>query len=337
MPTSPTPDQIVPVGPEPPRPRWLRILGLIVPIPRGKGIRGKTVWVIRRILLWYVILVVMIATFQRYLIYQPTRVVAINPETSGLAASRVESVTVRTNDGLDLRGWLVRALPSTTFSQSNGSSHHPVIIYFPGNAGHRGYRAMDLDLLSRVGADVYLFDYRGYGDSPGSPTEESLAADARAIWNDLTQKQGVSPNRIVILGESLGGGVATRLASELCAEGIEPAGLVLRCTFSSLTDVARYHYPWLPVRWLLIDRFPSVDRIPNVTCPILKVHGTADDVVPLRYGKLLFDAAPPQSARGIPKTFVQIQGAGHNDILFVAREEFRAAVNNFLHHLRPAH
>jgi fermentation-respiration switch protein FrsA (DUF1100 family) len=238
----------------------------------------------------------MLASFQRRLIYQPTRAETIDPEFSGVGRDRVENVDVDTADGLKLHGWFLRAVPAsprpTGERAGNGSvPASPVVIFFPGNAGHRGYRAIELDLISHLGADVYLFDYRGYGDNAGSPSEENFAADARAVWRTVTGTRGASPSNVVLLGESLGGGVATRLAAELCQAGTPPGGLILKSTFSSLVDVAAYHFWWLPVRALMIDRFPSAERIATVTCPILVIHGTADTIVPLSSGRRLFDAA----------------------------------------------
>jgi hypothetical protein len=123
------------------------------------------------------------------------------------------------------------------------------------------------------------------------------------------------------------------LAAERCVAGTPPGGLVLRATFSSLSDAAAYHYPWLPVRWLLVERYPSVERMPQVTCPILHVHGRQDSIIPIELGRRLFDAAPPRSAGGIAKRFVELPSAGHNDIVAVAQPEFRAAVAEFLKQL----
>jgi uncharacterized protein len=325
------------------QPKWERIVRFIVPIPKGNGLRGKSAWVGRRIALWYLIILVMLALFQRRLIYQPSQADSIDPQFSGLLAGQCETVTVHTTDGLQLHGWYVRAAapsatagaPTRNSATTNGNANTPVVIYFPGNAGHRGYRAIELDLLSRLGADAYLFDYRGYGDNPGSPSEEKLADDARAVWQTVTVQRGAKPGRVFLLGESLGGGVATRLASELCAAGTPPGGLILRSTFSSLVDVAAHHYWWLPVRTFLVDRFPSTDRIPTVTCPVLVIHGTADTIVPYWSGQRLFDAAPTQSQHAIAKTFAPLQGAGHNDILFTARDEYRQAVRDFLERVNP--
>ena len=310
------------------------LLGMCVPVPRGKTTRSKAWWIGRRIALLYLIILFIFAFFQRDLIYQPSRADAIDPRLSGLEPRRIEEVRVPTADGLQLNGWLVRAFPTPRDAQQNGSVH-PAVIWFPGNAGHRGYRALELDQLSRLGADAYLVDYRGYGDNPGRPTEENLEADARAVWKFVTTSQHVQPSQVVLLGESLGGGVATRLASELSQADTPPGGLILCATYSGLADVAFYQYPWLPAKMILIDRFPSAEWIAHVTCPVLVLHCKADDTVPFESGKRLFDAAPAVSAGSVPKTFVVLPGA-HHIPLFAAGEPYREAVKEFLDRMRPA-
>jgi uncharacterized protein len=308
-----------------------------VPSAPPRSTAWKNLW---RLLLFgvstYVAIVIMLAFLQRTLIYMPSRGARIEPRDAGLPLGRVHTISLRTDDDLELRGWHV--LPSGQGAADRAACDEqlargrPVVLYFSGNAGHRAWRIEDFELFTRLGCDVFVFDYRGYGDNPGSPSESRLAADAAAVWRYATQERHIEPGRVVLVGESLGGGVAVRLAAEQSAAGAAPGGLILRATFSSLPDVAAYHYPWLPVRWLMVERYPSVERIPQVRCPILHLHGSRDTIIPIELGRRLFDAAPPQSAGGIPKRFVELPTADHNNILEVAESEFRAAVNDFLRH-----
>jgi fermentation-respiration switch protein FrsA (DUF1100 family) len=215
----------------------------------------------------------------------------------------------------------------------------PVVLYFSGNAGNRQYRPDEFGVFTRLGCDVFIFDYRGYGENAGSPTEEALAADAQAVWKYATDQRNVAPDRIILYGESIGGGVAVRLAAELSEAGTPPGALVLRSTFTSLVDMGSYHYPWLPVRLVMVDRYPSVERIPGVTCPILQIHGTRDSIIPIKFGRELFAVAPEKAANGIPKRFVELAKADHNDVVFIAEGEMRRAIGEFLESVfsRPTH
>ena len=213
-----------------------------------------------------------------------------------MPAGYVQDISFETDDGLTLHGWHFlrtgQACESADECQQVLDRGKPLVLFFHGNGGDRRGRVTFCQILTGAGADVFAIDYRGYGENPGRPTEDGLAEDARALWKYATQERRVPPERIVLFGESLGGGVAVRLAQEVCEAGTPPAGLIVRSSFSSLTETAGSHYPWLPVRLLLWDHYPSADCIGDVTCPILMIHGTKDQVVPYELGRKLFVAAP---------------------------------------------
>lgn len=277
----------------------------------------------------YVFVAAMLALLQRKLMYLPLRE-AVPAVTTGLPDGQIHDVTLQTHDGLMLHGWLALADDAPRDRQSISSDNRPLILYFAGNGGHRGYRLKEIRQFLGLGCHVLYFDYRGYAENPGHPTEAELARDADRAWQFATQELGVSPGRIVLWGESLGGGVAVRLAADLSDQGKLPRGLILRGTFTSMTDTAAWHYPWLPVRWLLLDRYPSIDHIPRVACPLLVLHGQQDRIVPFEMGQRLFAAAPERSRSGVPKTFVSLPAAGHNDVMYVAADEVGEAVRGFL-------
>ncbi len=284
----------------------------------------------------YVLVVGMLAALQRSLIYQPRREQVGVP--GEFAAGCLHQIQVAAEDGTPLHGWV--ALAEGSSAQDSDELRHsltsdrPLVLYFCGNAGHRGYRANKIAMFNRLGCDVMIVDYRGYAENTGSPSERAFTQDAQAVWNHATQLLGVPSHRIVLCGESLGGGVATRLAADLCEQGTEPGGLMLRATFSSLVDAAAWHYPWLPVRWVLVDRYPSIDRITEVTCPLLQIHGRQDHIVPFEQGEHLFDAAPERSSKGVPKTFVELPHADHNNIMAVAGDQVEAVTARYLQSVR---
>jgi hypothetical protein len=278
----------------------------------------------------------MLGFLQRFLIYVPTRAASIRPEDASFPQGRVHTVSVRTGDNLELNGWLVLAegQSATTAAECDRElrSGRRLVLFFCGNGGNRRHRVPEYDVLAVLGANVLIMDYRGYGENPGSPSEEKLAADALAVWKYATEQRNVPPEKIILFGESLGGGVAVRLAEEVCRD-TPPGGMILRSTFSSLVDAGKHHYPWLPINWVLLDRFNSVERIPAVTCPLLLLHGSRDRIVPIEMGRRLFDAAPAQSASGVAKRFVEFEEANHNDVMHVAEVELRRAVAEFFQSL----
>ena len=249
--------------------------------------------------------------FQRRLIYLPSPG-PVPPAATVLPGA--EDVTFTTADGLRLGGWFI---PGAV--DSLAPPRPWAVLVCNGNGGDRSMRAALAAALSRMGLAVLLFDYRGYGGNPGSPSEEGLAADARAALGYLAGRPEVDPRRVVYLGESLGAAVALRLAVER-----PPAALVLRSPFASLAEVGRLHYPVLPVSLLLRDRYDSAARVGRLTAPLLVVAGGRDRIVPASHSRRLFAAAPR------PKRLVVLDGAGHNDHDLLAGPRLMEELSAFL-------
>jgi fermentation-respiration switch protein FrsA (DUF1100 family) len=237
-----------------------------------------------------VVLMAFLWTIQRRLIYLPSAAV---PPSAAEVIDGAKDVRLHTSDGLTLGGWLV---PAQT--PRSGIT----VLVTPGNAADRSARAPLARALAARGFAVLLFDYRGYGGNAGSPSEQGLADDARAARAYLVGEAGVAPDRLLYFGESLGAAVAVGLAAEH-----PPAGLVLRSPFVDLAAVARVHYPYLPARFLLRDRYPVAEQLRGVKVPTAVVYGTRDSVIPP-----VQSIAVAEAAAG-PVRVVRIDGADHND------------------------
>ncbi|HYK14344.1 MAG TPA: alpha/beta hydrolase, partial [Burkholderiales bacterium] len=226
------------------------------------------------------------------------------PRAAGLD---YEDVTLTTVDNVKLHGWWVPA------RNARGT-----ILLMHGNAGNISHRLGYLTMFNRLGYSVLLFDYRGYGKSGGHPDEEGTYRDAEAAWLYLTANRNVAARDIVMVAESLGGGVATWLALKY-----PPRALVLASTFRSVPDLGAQIYPWLPVRLLARITYDNLARIARVDAPVLIAHSRDDDVIPFAHGEALFAAARE------PKQMLVLAG-GHNDGFLFTRDAWIAAVGAFL-------
>lgn len=246
----------------------------------------------------------------RYIFF-PTSEVQLTPADAGL---KYEDVSFDGGGGRKLHGWYV---PGAVEAENT------TWIWFHGNGGNIGHRVDELAMLHhRLGVNLFIFDYQGYGRSQGKPTEPGTYQDARAALEYVSNRPGVDPRKIVYFGRSLGAAVAVELATEK-----PPAGLILVSPFSSVSDMARLAFPYLPVGWLLKNRYDSMSRIRQIQTPLLIIHGAQDEMVPVEQGRALFEAA------GHPKTFRLLPVAGHNDThaaggpgYWDALEEFSASL-----------
>jgi len=230
-------------------------------------------------------------------LFFPSRSLDATPAEHGLV---FEELRFSAEDGVELSAWWIPTPARPPLGH---------VLHCHGNAGNIGTRIAAARMLSGAGFDVLLFDYRGYGASAGRPTEAGTYRDARAALAALRARPGLDAGRIFYLGESLGGAVALELALRE-----PPCGLILQASFTSVRDMARVHYPWLP--FLGPDAYPSLQRIARLRAPLLLVHGNADDIVPLAHGQALFRAAPE------PKRMEVFAGAGHNDLVALAAREY---------------
>ncbi len=235
----------------------------------------------------YVVLFIALTVFQRSVMYFPDR--QVPPPPPGVSV-----VTIETADGLAIPAWY----------QPPANDEAPIIVWFHGNAGNVSYFWAQASMLTRDGAGLLMPEYRGYGEAPGSPSEAALVADGKAFVADLLA-QGVSPERIVVYGLSLGSGIAVQVAADAAVNGAPLAGVVLESPYSSTLDIAQWRFPVFPVALVMKDTFKSTDFIAQIHTPLLVLHGTDDGIIPYRFGQKLFSAAVA------PKEFVTIEGGAH--------------------------
>ena len=244
---------------------------------------------------------------QRYLLFENALYGDIsNPSKVGLPQMEVVSVT--TNDGLELSIWYKKPAQGC-----------PLIAYFHGNDGDVRSRAFKMEPFLSAGWGGLFAEYRGYGGNPGRPTEDGLYHDARAAIGHL-KAEGVEPQQVFFLGESLGAGVAVKMAEEFT-----PAGLILQAPYTSISDVAQGMYWFLPANLLTRDSFPSISRIGNVRSPVLIIHGEQDKTIPVGLARRLLAAAPE------PKQGVFIPEGGHDNLFALGAVD---AIADFVDHAK---
>ncbi len=257
----------------------------------------------------YIVLLILLRLNESRLLYFPgsERVLETPPAALGLPVERAE---MRTSDGLTLVGWIIRA----------DSASAPWLLICHGNGGNisNAGRPYHYAGLRDLGLNLFTFDYRGYGESEGVPSEPGLYRDADAAYRYLRETLAVPPERIVIFGHSLGSAVAVELAGHASA-----AGLILDGALTSVAERGQEIYPFVPVRWIAASRYASIEKIGALRLPKLFLHAEADGVVPIAHGRRLFEAAPP------PKRFVALAG-GHGDAFVEDSAAYYGAIGGFV-------
>jgi fermentation-respiration switch protein FrsA (DUF1100 family) len=243
-------------------------------------------------LITYLVVGAVLYIRQSRLLYKPSREVSSTPAEIGLD---FEDVVFKSADGLNLKGWYVPVKNSKL-----------TLLFCHGNGGNIEHRLDSIDIFHDLGLNCFIFDYRGYGNSPGKPSEEGTYADAMAAYKWLTEEKKTPAQEIIIFGRSLGGAIAAQLAGR-----VKAGALVVESAFTSYVDIVKEYYFYMPVQWFARFSYSTIDYIRDVRCPVMLIYSRNDEIVPYKFGLELYETANE------PKEFIEIFG-GHNDCFLVS-------------------
>ena len=256
----------------------------------------------------YAVLSIYVYYMQSSLIYYPNmpgRNLVATPENIGLNFQNVEFVT---EDKVRLHGWFI---PDKNAKRT--------VLFFHGNAGNISHRLESIEIFHRLELNVFIIDYRGYGQSEGKISEKGTYRDAEAAWNYLINTQGINEQEIIIFGRSLGASIASWLASKHT-----PAALIIESGFTSVPSMGQRFYPFLPIRWLTHFKYDTIHYVKNISCPVMVAHSKNDEIIPYDEGREIFDAAAE------PKQFLEMRG-GHNDGFMVSGSTYVEGLRSFIY------
>ena len=261
--------------------------------------------------LFYIAAMIAIYFAQALFIYAPnipTRELSSTPADIGLA---FEEVTLRTADNEKLHGWFIPAV-------STNNQLEKTVLFMHGNAGNISHRLETIRIYHQLGLNFFIFDYRGYGQSTGNTSEAGTYLDAAAAWDYLIGEQNMDAEQIIIAGRSLGGGIASELANN-----VTPAMLILESTFTSMPDASKKHYPFMPISIILKHRYETLNKLKNISCPIVIVHSRNDEVIPFSHAEINFERANQ------PKKFIELRG-GHGNGFLLSKRDYVAGLQDAL-------
>jgi len=257
--------------------------------------------------LFYLLAMVAIYFAQTWFIYapnMPSRDMLSSPADINLF---YEELTLETEDGEELIAWYVPA-----------KGADKTVLFLHGNAGNISHRLETIKVFHQLGLNFFILDYRGFGQSTGSPGEKGTNIDASTAWKYLLEQKGLNAEQIIIVGRSLGGGVATELA-----KNVNAAMLILDSTFISMPAVAQIHFPFMPTNWIVKHRYENLRKIDQINMPVVIAHSKKDEVIPYAHAEKIFDAANE------PKSFIQLKG-GHGNSFLMAREDYVKGIKEAL-------
>lgn len=239
-------------------------------------------------------------------IYFPDKEVGIYPENYNLI---YDDVYFKTEDDLTLHGWFIY-----------GKNTNKTILWFHGNAGNISHRVHNIkEMLNVINVNIFIFDYRGYGNSEGKPSEEGTYTDSKAALNYLQSRNDIDQNQIIYFGRSLGSAIASSLATKS-----NPTYLILESPIPSIPYMAKHAYPFLPISKFLKTQYNTIENLQSITKPVLIIHGDKDNTVPLEGAMKVFESAND------PKQLYIIQGAGHNDTYFIGGYKYFKVIDDFI-------
>ena len=267
-------------------------------------------------IIWFIVLFVAIvyigfATFlfffQAKLLFFPDTVIVYTPSSIGLIYDRISLIT---KDNVNISAWYVPV--------SSGDTERGTILFCHGNAGNISHRLGLIKIFHDLGMNILIFDYRGYGESDGKPSEKGMYRDVEAAWDFLITTKQIPENKIIIVGRSLGGAIGAYIA-----QNRDPQGLILDSTFVSVNDLGAELYRFIPVRIMSRFSFNTVKYLRNVTAPVLVIHSRNDDVVPFHQGQKVFESAQGN------KSFLEITGL-HNDGYLTSAQRYAEGLESFI-------
>ena len=268
----------------------------------------KPIFIIIYVIIFLFFLFIVYAVYlyfnQSKYVYFPTSDIVTTPSDSGLF---YEDLMLKTSDGIKISAWYIHA-----------ENPKATLLFFHGNGGNISYRIEFIEMFYSLNISTFIIDYRGYGKSEGSPTEEGTYLDSEAAWDYLVNEKNTDPSSIVIYGKSLGGPIAARLA-----EKHNPAALILDSTFTSTKDIAVKLYPFLPVEKFLKFEYDTVRYLKGVDCPILIIHSIDDSYIPFSHAEKLFDTVDGE------KELVETKG-DHNTSFMISRQIYKNSIDNIL-------